>query len=423
MIPFVFIIAGVVLYFTYRTRKVPTPHSPWKRFAASKSAPLDASSLNAIEGVYTIDAGQEVFGTNAISKWTYAVEQQTTLNYLSFFCESEGTYLVCEGRRSGSDVLLNGYWRQLGGSSTGTVHLRILNASDFPYKKDTHFIIEGFYGNNSEQPSRPLRLRYSQPVPKKAPLQILAHRGGGRNIEFLPMSENTIEMMKVAARLGATGVEIDVRLTKDEVPVIIHDSFLSYHNVSGALYSGLVSNYTLHELQQQVLKKGGTVPTLQQALQTLLYETPIETVWLDIKDNCDLTRICNLQTAYLQKAAAAGRTFQVYIGIPTESALHQFRKIPAYENLPSLCELEPEIVADINANVWAPQYTGGFQSEEVEQMHGQGRKVFVWSLDNPTMISMYLKNGGFDGVVTNVPPAVFYTYYMSDISLEKNKST
>ena len=52
---------------------------------------------------------------------------------------------------------------------------------------------------------------------------ILAHRGGGRNAERLGFSDNSIEMRSHAEILGANGVEIDVKRTKDGKLIILHD--------------------------------------------------------------------------------------------------------------------------------------------------------------------------------------------------------
>jgi glycerophosphoryl diester phosphodiesterase len=51
--------------------------------------------------------------------------------------------------------------------------------------------------------------------------RLLAHRGGGA---LAP--ENTLAGLRVAARLGFQGVEFDVKLTADKVPVLMHDDDL-----------------------------------------------------------------------------------------------------------------------------------------------------------------------------------------------------
>ncbi|HET6851924.1 MAG TPA: glycerophosphodiester phosphodiesterase family protein, partial [Pyrinomonadaceae bacterium] len=50
---------------------------------------------------------------------------------------------------------------------------------------------------------------------------IIGHRGASA-----VAPENTIAAFKEAIAVGADGVEFDVRLTRDRVPVVIHDSTL-----------------------------------------------------------------------------------------------------------------------------------------------------------------------------------------------------
>ncbi|KAI9696500.1 MAG: Glycerophosphocholine phosphodiesterase [Bogoriella megaspora] len=56
--------------------------------------------------------------------------------------------------------------------------------------------------------------------------QVVGHRGSGSNTILrtnLQLGENTVQSLTTAVDLGATGVEFDVQLTKDLVPVIYHD--------------------------------------------------------------------------------------------------------------------------------------------------------------------------------------------------------
>ena len=48
--------------------------------------------------------------------------------------------------------------------------------------------------------------------------KLVAHRGFASKLP-----ENTIEALNVAVKLGVKTVEIDVQLTKDLVPVMLHD--------------------------------------------------------------------------------------------------------------------------------------------------------------------------------------------------------
>jgi len=402
-------VSATIAYVAYRTRAVPTPKRKWKKFDHPDAIPLDQTTCESLQGIYTVDEGDNFFGSKAILKCSYAGEGTKRAYRLSLFCERDGLFIIAEARKLKGTILLSGHWRKASQNGTGIVWLEI-------HGSNNNVTITGIYGNGEEQPTKQLVLRYSEPLPQKRPLQIIGHRGGARNVDFLPISENSTDMMKMAAQLGANGVEIDVRMTKDGVPVIFHDSFLSVHTIKGKIYGGLIHNYTLQELKSIELRKGGRVPTLQECLYTILYQTPLEMVWLDIKKECDLRKIQKLQQQYMQRANLIGRKLNIYIGVPDEKLLGCFKELDDYKNIPSLTELEPEIAEQINAAVWAPQYTNGSEEENVARMHSQGRQAFVWSLDKKFMLDHFLKEGGYDGVVTNTPSVVAYWYYSAGVN-------
>ncbi|MES2882196.1 MAG: glycerophosphodiester phosphodiesterase family protein, partial [Bacteroidota bacterium] len=205
------------------------------------------------------------------------------------------------------------------------------------------------------------------------------------------------------------------------VPVIFHDSFLSIHTVKNKLYGGLLHNYNYEELKAVELRKGGNIPTLEECLHTIVYHTPLHTIWLDIKKECDLTKILKLQKEYLAKAAGIDRHIKIYIGVPDKKIMECFTSVADYKNIPALCELETEDAKNINAEVWAPQYTGGTQKDKVDEMHSAGKKVFVWSLDNEFLIDTYITEGGFDGLVSNTPSVVAHWWYTKDLVADKKR--
>lgn len=98
--------------------------------------------------------------------------------------------------------------------------------------------------------------------------KVIGHRGA---CGYAP--ENTLESIKTAAEMGITWVEIDVRLTKDFVPVIFHDDSLE-RTTNG---SGNVADITYEELQ--ALEAGSwyaesfsgvKIPTLEEAIDVIL---------------------------------------------------------------------------------------------------------------------------------------------------------
>ncbi|RYY86011.1 MAG: glycerophosphodiester phosphodiesterase [Chitinophagaceae bacterium] len=404
MIPFLLLAGGITAWVVYKARHVPLPKRRWRRFRAPGTRDLDAASCQALEGIYRITAGSDFFGASAVIKWTYTRTGTNVQQHLSFFCAQDGAYFVCGARTNGNDLLLHGYWRKLSASGTGTVRLEQRG------KK-----LNGFYGKRNQRPGLLFSLERLSDLPDLPSFHIIAHRGGARNVDFLPVSENSLAMLLMAARLGATGVEIDVRWTKDDVPVLAHDSFLAFDSVRTALFKGFIADHTLDELRKIRLRKGGQVPTLREALDAVLHRTPLQVVWLDIKEPRDLRDVRALQEEYLQEAARVGRHLEIYIGVPDKDIKAHFQALPDYQNIPSLCEMDPAVAEELGANVWAPQYTGGPQPEAVAAQQAQGRSVFTWSLDNLTMIRYFMSRSSFDGLVTNAAPVVAHWWWTSGI--------
>ncbi|MGM8365069.1 glycerophosphodiester phosphodiesterase [Virgibacillus sp. W0181] len=70
--------------------------------------------------------------------------------------------------------------------------------------------------------------------------KIIAHRGASHEAP-----ENTLPAFQLAYEIGAEGIETDVHLTKDGVPVLMHDEHLK-RTTDGI---GYIKDYTLEELK------------------------------------------------------------------------------------------------------------------------------------------------------------------------------
>ena len=89
---------------------------------------------------------------------------------------------------------------------------------------------------------------------------VFAHRG-------LPVkfAENSLQGFKYAVEHGAEGVEFDVHLTKDKVPVVMHDETLD-GTTNG---TGYIKDYTLNEIRKFHLENGEPVPLLSELFEIL----------------------------------------------------------------------------------------------------------------------------------------------------------
>ncbi|RYZ22447.1 MAG: glycerophosphodiester phosphodiesterase [Chitinophagaceae bacterium] len=417
MVPLLLLLGGAATaYIVYRARHVPNPKRRWRRFRAPGTVPLDAAACRRLEGIYRVTAGQDFLGATMVLRWSYTVEGGSLLHHLSFFSEKDGTYFVCAGRSQGARILLSGYWRKLSAAAAGIIRLEGLELP--PQLGGANPQLAGHAGTGNRKPRRLVQLERIAPLPDLPPFHIIAHRGGARNVDFLPVAENSLAMLLMAARLGATGVEIDIRWTRDKVPVLAHDSFMAFDSVRTAFFAGFIHQHTLSELRRIRLRKGGQVPTLREALETIVYRTPLELVWLDIKEPQPLDEVVALQQEYQQRAVAIGRRVEILIGVSAKEMREQFERLPGYRETPSLCELEPEVARELSSDVWAPQYTGGPQPEAVAEMQHEGRRVYVWSLDHPMMIRFYMEQSPFDGLVTNAAPVVAHWWWTSPLSPE-----
>lgn len=408
----------ILVFSCKKNYTAPVPDTKWNLFDSPAATALNSSTRTKMEGVYNIANATDVFGTDAALKWSYTANGADTTYHLTMFCQRQVVYIICEGKRLDTSIILNGYWRNMLNTETGIARFTITSSNgasrllDPTLNAATGTTISGVFGMEDAIPNRNFTLQYQRPLYNKTPLEIVAHRGGGRTSDLLPASENTVEIIKLASRFGATGIEIDVRFTSDGVPVLFHDETLNERLIQRNGLIGPIENYSYAQLNGLVrLINGERIPTLRDALNAVVYNTAIKYVWLDTKFKGSMQKERDIQVEYLQKAAAVGRDVNITIGIPDDDVLGNFLKLPDYKNIPSVCELSQEDVAKANAKIWGPRWTLGLQNNEVEKMHLAGRKAFVWTLDVPENIKQYLNEGKFDGILSNYPSSVAYYYY------------
>jgi glycerophosphoryl diester phosphodiesterase len=393
--------------------------SQWDLFNSGTALSLSHNTRQAMQGVYDV-AGTDIFGSNAVLKWSYVITNNDTTFNLSGFLGKDIAYFICEGKQHNGSILLNGYWRKMVSAETGIIRFTMAPEngatallSPSPLLPVT-IIMDGIFGNGQDEPSNGITLSYNRPLyTGNSNFNILAHRSGGRNSDLLPVSENSVEMILKTAAFGSTGIEIDVRFTKDSVPILYHDNDLNLRLVQKCGLVGPIENYTYAQLNAFVrLINGERIPTLRQALKAALYQTPLNFVWLDTKYIGSLERVQALQFQFMQEAASIGRQFEIVIGLPGEDQLNKFLELPDYATTPALCELNLDDVQRTNAKIWAPRFTEGIQNDKVAQIHALDKRAFVWTLDVPEFIEQFITEGNFDGILSNFPSCVAYNYYV-----------
>jgi glycerophosphoryl diester phosphodiesterase len=101
-------------------------------------------------------------------------------------------------------------------------------------------------------------------------MQVIAHRGALHEAQ-----ENSWSAFAAAIDAKADRIELDVHLTRDRVPVILHDGDLE--RATG--FAGNVADITIDEFRKIRLRNGEPIPLLEEVVEKLLpqIELNIET--------------------------------------------------------------------------------------------------------------------------------------------------
>ncbi|MGQ9731158.1 MAG: glycerophosphodiester phosphodiesterase [Candidatus Zipacnadales bacterium] len=250
---------------------------------------------------------------------------------------------------------------------------------------------------------RPQPVRRAEPTTAGAEKpqrpHVIAHRGCS---EEAP--ENTLAAIRLAAEIGCDAIEIDVHITKDGVPVVIHDATLD-RTTDG---SGPVAEATLRHVQSLDAGKwfsnrfiGERVPTLEQAIEAAGWAL------LGIHMRCHENESSRAEKAILNDLRSTGALKRSWIIHHTRHSLHRFRRMD--ENI-RLCWLPPgggkdlEYIDDayyMGYNIIQPTYRA-VTPEFVE--YARKKKMWInvfWADDEHLM--RQLTEMGVNGILTNKP--------------------
>lgn len=234
--------------------------------------------------------------------------------------------------------------------------------------------------------------------------RVIAHRGASG---YAP--ENTLAAFQKAVDLGIEWIELDVALTKDNHPVIIHDDTLD-RTTNGV---GEVGFYTLEELKQ--LDAGSwfasayhqeKLPTLTQLISFLEKtntKVNVELKSLPGREAALVHAVLNEMSTYLnqynhrvlfssfsvptlmllREASANAR-----IGLLMEEWLPDWQEVANQLNCVAI-HVDKEIVTAAHA----------------KEVKTQGRQFLCYTVDDPSEANLLL-NIGIDAIFTNVPDRV-----------------
>jgi glycerophosphoryl diester phosphodiesterase len=219
---------------------------------------------------------------------------------------------------------------------------------------------------------------------------IIGHRGASADAP-----ENTLAAFALALEQGADGIEFDVQLSADGVPVIIHDDTVD--RVCAA--RGRVDEMTVAELQRLDLGGGQTVPTLDELLEQFGRSTRYN---LELKTMSLADR--GLEAAVARCLVAHGGGAEVLVSSFSPQSLRRIRPLlPAAIPLGFLRERHLTRLGCrlVHARADHPSHEL-VDADAVAWARRNGYRIHVWTVDDPAE-ARRLAALGVDGLITNRP--------------------
>ncbi len=245
-------------------------------------------------------------------------------------------------------------------------------------------------------------------------MRIIAHRGASARAP-----ENTLAAFRLALRAGVGMIELDVRLTSDGVPVVIHDATLS-RTTDG---EGRVAERKLADLRG--LSAGAwfgeefrdeRIPSLEEVFRLVGRRAEIN---VEIKGEGEA--VAQTAGAALAIAREAGALDRTLFSSFDPDALARCRRESASARLALLTgpiTLTPAGAAgpaDLDGRVTARQSAWkhlGLEAANlyrelaspplVRSLHGDGYAVYLYTVDEPSAVQAF-ERMGVDGVFANDP--------------------
>lgn len=368
------------------------------------------SVMKKMEGVYTLSDGSNKLGTEFVCK--------VSRRKVSFFSNQNGIFFILDYgyNASNGSIQFSGFWRFTENANQGTINFSIAKTDGAD-----DLMLRGIVSNLQlkgilNSPAQSISLKYKRPFSN----YVLTHEffiwaHGAIPVKANePFTVNSLNAIIHDEEYGANGMEIDIQLTKDNVPILMHDdSFDNRLTKKGPLY-GKYNDFTFDFLEKNVeLLDGQKIPSLAQALQTMIDSTSMKHCWLDIKGDPDIFKYLEpvVKNAYAH-ARAVGRDVTILAGLPSEDVLTEFKKQPSYgADLPCLCELSLQDAIDNYCKFFGPRFTLGLLLDDVSKAHSLGIKVISWTVTDKATTLDYLKNGKFDGFLSDNTAYAVYDYY------------
>ncbi|PLS02360.1 glycerophosphodiester phosphodiesterase [Neobacillus cucumis] len=234
-------------------------------------------------------------------------------------------------------------------------------------------------------------------------MKIYAHRGVA---SLYP--ENTLVAFQAAARMKCDGIELDVQLTKDGVPVVIHDETLD-RTTDG---TGWVKDFVYEELRKfNASYKFGEqfghcpIPTLEEVCNFISHTS----ITLNIELKNEIVSYPTLEEKVYDLIHSYKLKDQVVISSFNHESLKHFRSITKDVQTAVLTENTIENTVDYILNLGASGYHPNFSTvtrELVKELDRCRIAVRPYTVNEPQVMQKF-RDWGVESVITDYPQLMF----------------
>jgi glycerophosphoryl diester phosphodiesterase len=403
-----YLILVLIIFFSCSKNGITIPPNNTNANLAG-TQPISSTVVKNMEGIYSLSDGDASLGTEFVCK--------VSKRRVSFFSNQSGIFFVLGYGLNPADgsIQFSGFYRYSEAATQGTISFSIAKtdgASDLLLNGIASQIkLKGSFNS-----SKAINLQYKRPFSQYVlthEFTIFAHHGVLTTANP-PYAQNSLLGALNDEDYGVDALEFDVRLTKDNVPICMHDKNYDIRlTEKGPLY-GDFNQYTFDFLENYVrLVDGQKIPSVAQILQVFVDSTNMKYMWLDVKGDPDVFKYLEpvVRDAYA-RAKAANRDVVIFADLPSQTVIDEYQKQPSYgADLPCMCELSLQDAINNNCKYFGPRFTLGLLLDDVNKGHSMGIKSFTWTLNDKVTILDYLQNGKFDGCISDYPAYVIYDYY------------
>jgi glycerophosphoryl diester phosphodiesterase len=387
---------------------------------------LSREQLYMFEGGFALTEGSDLFGDD--------LSVRTTRGTVSLLTDKDAGFAVLGAACLPDErVVVEGYWQYPTRAETGLVRL-FVGSEEIAHElcigqtpvPSPELELKGYYGHDEEFPGVPLALHWqSELKPWRSRFFTVAHHGACEPTDHCGVSPNSLETLRLADRIGSNAVEVDVRATRDGIPILYHDPALSSALVSGLFCNGSVADLSLAELRGNcTLRYGEAIPTVAEALTSLIEDTEIEGVYLDIKvpeAMLPTARVVSQVMADLEARngnadPSDDRKIGIVVAITTDENLqawHSTKSTFEAEGLsvpPCLVEYDPDLVLSEGCVAWGPTWTDGTRVEDVQRLRDAGAMTIFWTINQSEFIDKYLTRAMPNGIISARAALLFHRY-------------